>query len=195
MGNRKIVKMLVQIAVLSLGPLLAGLTLALLAGPLPAQAAAGTARPNAALESSADYTRTVYLPIVRGAPAPEEQLADLINAERSRRGLSELRASPVLMQVAEAHSQDMVNRNFFDHTNPDGQDPGDRLDEAGYAWSSWGETIGGGYTTPQAMFTGWMNSPGHQDIILEPGFTEIGIGHVTGGHYGYYWTADFATPQ
>jgi len=192
-GNRRIIKVFFQIAVVCLGPMLAGLTLALLAAPVPVQAAARTEWPKAALQSSAAFT--TYLPIVIGPVTPESQLIDLINAERTRRGLSALRMNPVLMQVAEAHSQDMVNRNFFDHTNPDGQDPGDRLDEAGYAWWAYGENIGGGYTTPQAMFTGWMNSQGHRDNMLYSDFTEIGIGYVTGGYYGYYWTADFARPR
>jgi uncharacterized protein YkwD len=195
MDQRNVVKLILQMATLCLGPLLAGLALALFARPIPAQAAAGTARPNPALQSNVGYTYTVYLPIVRGGPSPEEQLIVLINAERTRRGLSALQINPVLMQVAEAHSQDMVNRNFFDHTNPDGQTPGDRLDEAGYAWWAWGETIGGGFTTPQAMFDGWMNSTPHRDILLSPDYTEIGIGYVTGGYYGYYWTADFARPR
>ena len=196
MGNRNIAKVIVQIAALCLGPLLAGLALALLAGPVPVQAAAGTPWPNAALESSAVHTYTVFLPTVAVSPAPESQLVDLINAERTRRGLSALRVNPVLMQVAEAHSQDMADRNFFDHTNPDGQAPWDRLDEAGYAWWTCGENIGGGYATPQALFTAWMNSTtGHREIMLSPDFTEIGIGYVAGGRYGHYWTADFARPQ
>ncbi len=136
MGKRNSVGMILRMAVLCPGLLLAGLTLALLAGSTPIQAAAGMAQLTAPLGSGAVDTHTVYLPIVRGVPAPEEQLIDLIDAERLRRGVNALQVNSVLMQVAEAHSQDMINRNFFDHTNPDGQDPGDRLDEAGYAWSA-----------------------------------------------------------
>ncbi len=195
MNNRSIVGRIIQVAVLCLGPLLAGAIIALLAGPTPVQAAAGVTQPNAALESSAVTTRTVFLPILAKTTSPEAQLIDLINAERVRRGLDALSVNPVLMQVAEAHSQDMVNRNFFDHINPDGQGPDGRLNEAGYAWSWCGENIGGGYATAQAMFTGWMNSTGHRDNMLFRDYTEIGIGYVTGGHYGHYWTAVFATPQ
>jgi uncharacterized protein YkwD len=196
MGNRSFVAMVVKIAILCLGPLLAGLSLALLAGSIPAHAAAGTAQPRDALKSSAVFTVPVFLPIVAASPTPEYQLVDLINAERTRRGVSALRVNPVLMQTAEAHSQDMVDRNFFDHTNPDGQAPWDRLDEAGYAWSYCGENIGGGYTTAQAMFDAWMESTmGHKEIMLSPDYTEIGIGYATGGTYGHYWTADFARPR
>ncbi len=195
MDNRNVVKKLVRIAALCLGLLLAGPVVVLLAGPIPVQAAAGAMQPNAALESSAVYTHTVFLPIMAKAATPEEQLIDLINAERVRLGLDALSVNPVLMQVAEAHSQDMVNRNFFDHVNPDGQDPGDRLDEAGYAWWYCGENIGRGYSTAQAMFDGWKKSPGHWANMVSTNYTEIGIGYVAGGRYGYYWTAVFATPQ
>jgi uncharacterized protein YkwD len=195
MNKRTIVAKMTQIAALCLGPLLAGLTLALLAGPTSAHAAAGTAPPQTVLRSSAVSTTTVFLPMIVWTSSPEYDLINLINAERTRRGLRALRVNSVLMQTAEAHSQDMVDRNFFSHTNPDGQLPWDRLDEAGYAWSWCGENIGGGYATAQAMFNGWMASDGHRDNMLSPDFTEIGIGYVTGGYYGYYWTADFATPQ
>ncbi len=137
-----------------------------------------------------------YLPLIlRSWPPFEEQLINLINAERSSRGLATLSRSDLLMQVAEAHSQDMVDRNFFDHTNPDGLGPGERLTNAGYNWITWGETIGGGYTTPEAMFNGWMNSDPHRAILLSTNYTEIGIGYVAGGTYGHYWTAVFARPQ
>ncbi len=196
MNSHNIAGRIIQVGVLCLGPLLAGVIMALLAGPTPVQAAAGMAQPNAALKSGAIYTRTVFLPILAKTPSPEYQLIDLINAERIRRGLSPLRVSPILIQTAEAHSQDMVDRKFFDHTTPDGQTPGNRLTEAGYAYWSCGENIGAGYTTEQAMFTGWMESPyGHRELMLDPDFTEIGVGFVTGGPYGYYWTADFAKPR
>ncbi len=196
MNCRDIVGKIIQIAILCMGLMLAAFTMALLARPLPAVAAGGPALPGATLRSSAVFTRSVFLPIIVRSPSPEYQLVDLINAERARRGLCALRINPVLMQTAEAHSQDMVTRNYFDHTNPDGQAPWDRLTEAGYAWSWAGENIGAGYTTAKAMFDGWMASTaGHREIMLTDQCAEIGVGYATGGRYGHYWTADFAVPQ
>ncbi|MCK6629780.1 MAG: CAP domain-containing protein [Anaerolineae bacterium] len=137
---------------------------------------------------------TVYLPLVIKTSSPEEELRLLINAERVSRGLAPLAFDMLLAQAAEAHSQDMIDRDFFDHINPDGLDPGDRLDDVGYVWSNFGETLGAGYTTPEAMLNGWLNSSGHRNILLSSNFTEIGLGYVIGGDYGYYWTAVFATP-
>ncbi len=158
----------------------------------------------------------VFMPVILGSPdgstggatgqpaltedqleltAEESELLNLINAERASHGLGPVRMSNVLMQVARAHSQDMIDRDFFDHTNPDGWGPGDRLDNAGYNWMTYGENIGGGYTSAELMSNGWMNSSGHRAIMLTPEFTEIGIGYVAGGFYGHYWTALFATPR
>lgn len=163
----------------------------LLPTPSPAQASIEILDRGTTLQASSAIT--IYLPIIYRGPTPEEELVSLINAERSRRGIAPLQINWLIMQVAEAHSQDMIDRNFFSHINPDGLDPGDRLANAGYLGSV-GENIGGGYPTPQAMFNAWMDSQGHRDNMLWDYYTEIGIGYVTGGYYGHYWTADFARP-
>ncbi|HXV44511.1 MAG TPA: CAP domain-containing protein [Anaerolineae bacterium] len=161
--------------------------------PVTTQASSHLPRP-AAIQVPAGIK--LYLPLIsRRLPTFEERLLDLINAERTARGLTALSADSTLMQVAEAHSRDMRNRDFFNHINPDGLGPGDRLDNAGYRWQRWGEIIGAAYATPQAMLNGWMNSPGHRANLLNPNFSEIGLGYVSGGEYDYYWTAVFAKPQ
>jgi uncharacterized repeat protein (TIGR01451 family) len=142
-------------------------------------------------------THYQYLPLILNqyTPPPEGELISLINAQRTSRGLGALTPSSLIAHVAEAHSQDMITRNFFSHTNPDGLGPGQRLTNAGYNWRTYGETIGGGYTSPQAMLTGWMNSAGHRAILLGSAYTEIGLGYVPGGAYGHYWTALLAAPR
>jgi uncharacterized protein YkwD len=174
----------------SIAGMLAGV-LFLLPTPAPAQASIEVMGQRTTLQASSAIT--IYLPVIYRSPTPEEELIDLINAERSRLGRDPLQINPLLMQVAEAHSQDMVDRNFFDHINPDGLGPEDRASNAGYLGSV-GENIGGGYTTPQAMFNAWMASTGHRLNMLDEDYVEIGIGYVTGGYYGHYWTANFAIP-
>jgi uncharacterized protein YkwD len=183
-------KSIFRLIILSLGPMLLALALSWLPTPPPVQAIAQQPLPAAQMQSRAAIT--VYLPIIRRSPTPEEELLALINAERQRRGLGALTFNVTLMQVAEAHSQDMVDRDFFSHTNPDDDDPGDRLNDAGY-FGAWGETIGAGsiYASPEGMFGGWMGSSGHQEIMLSDNFNIVGLGYVTGGAYGHYWTAVF----
>lgn len=146
---------------------------------------------NDAVLPTATVQTMLYLPVIV-LPAFEDQLLDLINAERGAHGLTAL---SILNQVAEAHSQDMVDRNFFSHINPDGLNAGARLANAGYKWQSWGELIGYGYVTPIAVFNGWMESPLHKAKILDTSYSEVGIGHVAGGTYTHYWTVVLTKPQ
>ncbi|BAU87675.1 allergen V5/tpx-1 family protein [Streptomyces laurentii] len=83
----------------------------------------------------------------------------------------------------------MAARDFFDHTNPDGDGPGERVTATGYQWSTYGENIAKGQATAAEVMEGWMNSPGHRANILNCDFREIGIGLHTSG--GPYWTQVF----
>lgn len=53
-----------------------------------------------------------------------------------------------LIAAARDHAQDMNARGFFNHTNPSGAGPGERMAAVGYATTSWGESIAAGYATP-----------------------------------------------
>jgi uncharacterized protein YkwD len=136
------------------------------------------------------------------APTPnasefEREVFRLTNIEREKEGLSPLRWNDTLASVARAHSADMANRGYFDHTNPDGLSPFDRMTNAGYLYSSAAENIAAGQYTPQAVVDGWMNSPGHRANILNAGLTELGVGfvNVSGSEYVRYWTQAFGTPR
>lgn len=141
---------------------------------------------------------TVYLPIITQAPLPEplNTLLVLINTERQKHGLPPLRINSVLMQVAQAHSQNMAERGFFDHVDPaTGLGPCERISGAGYAFRTCAENIAAGYRTAEAVFQAWMSSSGHRANLLSPDFTEIGLGYAEGGFYRYYWTVNLACPQ
>jgi uncharacterized protein YkwD len=84
----------------------------------------------------------------------------------------------------------MAARDYFDHTSPDGKDPGDRITAAGYQWTTYGENIARGQQTPAAVMDSWMNSPGHRANILNCSFKEIGLG-VHEGSGGPWWTQVF----
>jgi uncharacterized protein YkwD len=118
----------------------------------------------------------------------------LVNEERAGHGLGPLRANGLLIQAAREHSQDMIDRDFFDHVNPDGLAPWDRATTLGYPTTFVGENIAAEYASPQAAMDAWMNSPGHRANILDPNFTEIGVGRKDGGSMGVYWTQVFGAP-
>jgi len=115
---------------------------------------------------------------------------DQMNAHRVAEGLSPLIWHSGVAAVATAHSQDMETRDFFSHTNPDGESPGDRLDEAGITYSAWGENIAWGYTTGTSVLNAWIASSGHRANIENGTFTHHGVGKV-----GTIWTHVFLRPR
>ncbi|MFQ5342694.1 MAG: S8 family serine peptidase [Anaerolineae bacterium] len=138
--------------------------------------------------------------VASATPTPandwEARVVQLINSNRADQGLPPLSVDSRLVQAARRHSQDMATNNFFDHYGSDGSSPFDRIRDAGYSFRSAGETIAGGYTSPESAVNGWMNSSGHRAILLG-NFDEVGVGYVynASSTYRYYWTADFAIPS
>lgn len=96
-----------------------------------------------------------------------------------------------LIVAAREHSADMVERDYFDHTTPDGEGPGDRAQAAGYpAWG--GENIAAGYVTAEQVVDAWLDSDGHRANLLNCGFAAIGVGVVEAEDgNGYVWTQAF----
>lgn len=138
----------------------------------------------------------IFVPIIT-SNTTQEQLLDLINAERRSRNLGGLRINGTLMQVAGEHSLDMATHDYLSHVNLEGEHSWDRLDRAGYDWSYMGEVIAGGSTSPQIAFAGWMSSPLHKAVLLNPVYKEIGAGYSFNAdtYYGHYWVCLFAVPE
>lgn len=104
------------------------------------------------------------------------------NMFRQREGLPPLKLDPVLSSVARAHARDMVERGYFDHTNPDGLSPFDRIDASSYgSYDSAGENIAAGQRTPAEVVRDWIDSSGHRDNMLGDR-ADIGVG-IHGDHY------------
>jgi uncharacterized protein YkwD len=143
-------------------------------------------------------------PTPSGTPVPDQfaqQVVAVVNIERAAAGCNPVTMHPQLNQAALGHSQDMAFNDFFSHTGSDGSSPWQRIVAAGYTnFSTAGENIAAGYSTPQAVMTGWMNSPGHRNNILNCAFQHIGVGYYylandTGSvNYHHYWTQVFASP-
>lgn len=145
-------------------------------------------------------------PAVRDSAQVSQKVLSLVNAARSKDrkcGRSAFSAVPPvglsagLNRAALIHSQDMANKNFFEHVGSDGSKVGDRVTRVGYKWRTAGENIAIGAETPEAVVQGWIDSPGHCANIMSPGFTEMGIAFVVNrkSEAGIYWTQVFATPR
>ncbi|WP_437033082.1 CAP domain-containing protein [Streptomyces sp. enrichment culture] len=117
------------------------------------------------------------------------QVLALVNQERAKVGCRPVAASSALTGLAKAFSDDMAERGFFDHTDPDGATPWDRAKKAGIA-DLGGENIARGQSDAAAVMEAWMNSPGHRANILNCDFKTLGVG-VHMGPGGPWWTQNF----
>ncbi|GLB60691.1 CAP domain-containing protein [Cytobacillus sp. NCCP-133] len=118
----------------------------------------------------------------------EAKVIELTNAERSKNGLSALKADNPLSNVAQAKSNDMQQKNYFSHTSPTYGSPFDMMRDFGVAYNSAGENIAMGQQTPSEVVQAWMDSEGHRKNILNGTFTHIGVGYTESGSY---WTQMF----
>ncbi|MFC1997727.1 CAP domain-containing protein [Chloroflexota bacterium] len=150
----------------------------------------------------------VYLPLVIHPEPPsvppildfEEQVVVLTNQERLSHGCGPVTMDSRLREAAEGHSKDMAVNDYFSHYAPDGTSPWERIRAQDYFYTLAGENIAVGYSSPELVVAGWMDSPGHRENILNCGFIHIGVGYYdlpddTGSvNYRHYWTQVFASP-
>lgn len=130
-------------------------------------------------------------PSIRKSKDVGQQVMDLTNAERAKNGLSPLTWNWEVARVARYKSADMRNKNYFSHQSPTYGSPFSMLENFGVSYRSAGENIAAGQATPEEVVQAWMNSEGHRKNILNSGYTQIGVGYVSGGSYGHYWTQMF----
>ncbi len=110
--------------------------------------------------------------------------------------------SPLVMQTqlrcaARLHSKYMADNEDFAHTTRDGVNVGDRIVAAGYHPWLWGENIADAQSSAENAVADWLLSDGHCRNLMDPDFTETGVGVAYGtldGKRVLYWTQDFATP-
>jgi uncharacterized YkwD family protein/spore coat assembly protein SafA len=135
----------------------------------------------------------VYVPNIDQVKSIEQQVIDLTNQERQKRGLNPLHLDWEVARVARYKSTEMRDKNYFAHESPTYGSPFQMLTAFDVNYRGAGENIAAGQTTPQEVVNSWMNSEGHRRNILDPNFTHIGVGYATGGSYGFYWTQMFIT--
>ncbi|AJW71224.1 CAP domain-containing protein [Nitrosopumilus adriaticus] len=151
----------------------------------------------------------------------EQYIYEFTNNERQKQGLSKLNRISLIDSIARNHSEDMSNRNFFSHDTPEGLDPTDRGNSAGYncqknygSYYTYGlaENIFQSYTYSSYMtqgikssytwmadeeaiakeiIDGWMDSPGHRANILEKKYDRIGVGVSINSDEVVYSTQNF----
>jgi uncharacterized protein YkwD len=125
----------------------------------------------------------------------DKQILDLTNQARKKEGLAPLRPNATLMKVARDHSANMAKQQKLDHVL-DGMNPFQRIKAAGYRYARAGENIAFGTVQfgPAKIFGGWMKSKHHRENILNPLYTEVGIGRAANARGEVYYTQVFGRP-
>lgn len=133
----------------------------------------------------------------------EDEVLKLVNEARKKSGCcgeegcfdasGALATNPELRRSARAHAKDMAERNYFDHDDPDGLTPFDRMREAGFKGCAMGENIAAGQPSPKDVMDDWLKSPGHCANIRNPGFDQIGVGYqpMPNASSGPLWVQNF----
>lgn len=122
--------------------------------------------------------------------ADELEVFNLINAQRTKNGLSALKIDSEVQNVARIKAQDMVNNNYFSHNSPTYGSPFDMLKSFKVSYKTAGENIAGNSSNSAAV-NAWMNSSGHKANILNSSFNYTGIGVVNGSKYGKIYVQMF----
>lgn len=135
-----------------------------------------------------------------------QAVIDIVNQERAKEGLAPMKHNPFLEKSAQAHAEDMLTRNYFEHDTPQGVTAEDRIKRDGYLQPFFdcqctksytvGENIAKGQSTAAEVMETWMNSPQHRANIMSADFNEIGIGIIPvdpsdTGFIGFYWVQNF----
>lgn len=138
----------------------------------------------------------------------EAEIFRLINDNRTSSGISPLKRSPILDEIAQEYSADMAKRDFFSHNTPEGLDIQDRLKLKEVFYYSSAEDLFYASVKPdtnvsEETVSGWMSSPGHRIPIMDTnkpiiwdhagiGITCIDIDNGDGLTPVCYITAEFA---
>ena len=126
--------------------------------------------------------------------AQENEVARLVNVQRANAGLQSLKLNWQLSRCARYKSADMAQpppKGYFDHNSPTYGSPFTMMQNFGLRFSAAGENIAYGQRTPAAVMSDWMNSPGHRSNIMNPTYTEIGVGLAKTSSGVCYWTQQF----
>ena len=146
-----------------------------------------------ALASSA-FLSSCILP--RGTPEcranPAQQLMVEINEARARADVPRVWPDARLARAAQGHARALAEGKASGHFGPDGSDPLQRINDAGYRPLAFGENVAEGSQAPRLIVEAWLRSPTHRQVMLDPSVQEVGLGVVLDPDHPI-WVADFGS--
>ncbi|MEI6022627.1 MAG: CAP domain-containing protein [bacterium] len=132
-------------------------------------------------------------------PLSVNNIIDATNIERTKAGLTPLKTNTLLIQSAKKKVDDMIAKNYFEHTSPDGKTVSDLADSVNYKYIILGENLAvGDFVGSADLLDAWMASPGHKANILNSKYQEIGVYAAQGTYEGrtvWFAVQHFGTNQ
>jgi uncharacterized protein YkwD len=148
--------------------------------------------------------------VVQGSPtqtagldAVSSAIVTLVNAQRAAAGVAPLAVNPMLTYAATTHAAQMAQQSLIQglneamaHTLKGVTQPSmsSRIAFAGYEYTHIGENIAFGYQGAADVMGAWMNSAGHRANLLDPNYTEIGVGMRANANGVQYFAQAFGRP-
>jgi hypothetical protein len=104
-----------------------------------------------------------------------EKVVDMVNKDRIKEGLSALVMNKLLSQAAEYKAEDMLKKDYFAHTSPEGMTPWHWIEKSGYNYKYAGENLAVGFESAEKQQSAWMKSETHRKNILNTSYRDIGV--------------------
>lgn len=139
------------------------------------------------LQAEADANASKYLSYY-------QEVLRLVNEIRAEAGVAPMTLDTTLCKAASMRALEMDYDNEMSHTRPNGEDCWTVLDFYKASYTTCGENIAAGQTTPAQVVNDWKNSPGHYKNMINASFTKLGVGYSAMGigDYGHYWCQLFS---
>jgi len=122
-------------------------------------------------------------------------LLNRVNNLRASVGRAGYSLNGALLAAAQQQAQWIVDTGNVSHTHPDGSGPRTRAQNAGYPSAAISENIyGGTNASVDSAWNFWVNSGIHYAGLVNPAYTEIGVGIASGG-WGRAYVLVFGNPN
>jgi len=113
------------------------------------------------------------------------EILQQVNQLRQQAGLQPLSVDVTLEQAAAAKAQDMLQKQYWAHVAPDGQQPWSFFKQFGYNYSYAGENLARDFSHEADLIQAWLDSPSHRDNIYNPNYSHTGIAIAKGQLKGF----------
>lgn len=116
--------------------------------------------------------------------ATTERFIELTNSARTDAGIKKLTVNPKLTTAAVAKADDLLGRQYFAHTNPQGKKFWQWIKDQNYKFSTAGENLALDFSDADIAHQALMDSSGHRANILNPKYTQVGFAVKSGDYQG-----------